>query len=289
MEKVIQTISASIVIRELESTEEFEAAFQIQAKLPEFCKVGLIPSYYMQLISKRGGIVLGCFCNNQLVGYNFAFPCISPSLGVYLFADSMGFLPSYQRKHLGYHVKHFQYRLARSKGIRYVVWTYDPLKGVNANINIRKLGGEIVRYIPDQYTTVNNNVSLYESTCINFPEDRFEVIWDLQSEKVKERMEKNDDQKWDHLHPILVINPIKIDYKTFCNLPINNPNICVEIPLDFQSMLMTEPSLALQWRLSSRKVFQYFLQNGYQINDFFHLDDKATKKNLYLLKKSSTN
>ncbi len=285
MEKVIQTASALITIRELTSTDEFEAAFQIQSKLPEFCKIGLIPSYYMQLVSNRGGIILGCFCDDQLVGYNFAFPCISPTLGVYLFADSMGFLPSYQKKHLGYHVKHFQYKLARSKGIRYIVWTYDPLKGVNASINIHKLGGSIVRYMPDHYAWIKNNADQTGSTCSSFPEDRFEVIWDLLSEKVAERMEKKNVTTWENLNQIPVVHPLEIDQKLFQYSKMNYPDVCIEIPLDFQTMLTTEPSLALQWRLSSRKAFQFFVQRGYYIVDFCHLDNQVTKKNLYILKK----
>ncbi len=285
MEKTIQTTFASIVIRELKSMDEFEAAYQIQSKLPEFCKIGLIPSYYMQLISQRGGLVLGCFCDDQLVGYNFAFPCISPTLGVYLFADSMGFLPSYQKKNLGYHVKHFQYEIARSRGIRYIAWTYDPLKGVNANINIRKLGGSIIGYMPDHYTSIKNNTPQTGSVCSSFPEDRFEVLWDLSSEKVIDRMEKGSATTQGNLNQIPVIQPMEIDHKMFQYFNSNYPDLCIEIPIDFQSMLTTQPSLALQWRLSSRKAFQFFIQNGYYIGDFCHLDQQVPKKNLYILKK----
>lgn len=285
MEKTIQTTFASIVIRELKSMDEFEAAYQIQSNLPEFCKIGLIPSYYMQLISERGGLVLGCFCDDQLVGYNFAFPCISSTLGVYLFADSMGFLPSYQKKNLGYHVKHYQYELARSRGIRYIAWTYDPLKGVNANINIRKLGSNIVRYMPDHYTSMKNDTSQTGSKCSSFPEDRFEVIWDLSSEKVTDRMEKRNVTSWKNLNQIPVIHPIESDQNMFQTFKMNYSDIGIEIPLDFQSMLTTQPSLALKWRLSSRKAFQFFIQNGYHIDDFCHLDQQVPKKNLYILKK----
>jgi chorismate synthase len=302
-EKILHIPSTQITIRKLLLEEEFEAAFAIQSRLPEFCKVGLIPSYYMKLVGSRGGLVLGCFDKNQLVGYNFAFPCVSSSLGIYLFADSMGFLPAYQRKHLGYYVKKLQYSLAITMRIRYIVWTYDPLKGVNANINIRKLGARIVQYLPEQYKTMGTTCDLAKNRLQKtVPEDRFEVCWDVLSDEVKRRMENPYCSSRDEIDQIPIINPtlqmevarhqtglclkekpdlmqkiasIQYDYQS--------PVLRFEIPINYNDIEEREPSLAIDWRIKSRQVFQKYFQNSYQIEEFCH--QKKTRRNFYILKK----
>ncbi len=302
-EQILRIPSTQITIRKLLSEEEYDAAFTIQSRLPEFYKVGLIPSYYMKLVGSRGGLVLGCFDETQLVGYNFAFPCVSPSLGVYLFADSMGFYPAYQRKHLGYYVKKLQYSLALSMGIRYIVWTYDPLKGVNANINIRKLGARIVQYLPDQYKTSGTTSGLPKKRPKKtVPEDRFEVCWDLLSEEVKRRMENPYCSLRDEIDQIPLINPtLRIEvagnqnglgFEEKPNLiqkiatiqyDYQSPILRFEIPTNYYDIQEREPSLAMEWRLKSRQVFQNYFHHSYQIEEFCH--QKETQRNFYILKK----
>ncbi|MDD4028455.1 MAG: hypothetical protein PHX86_01875 [Caldisericia bacterium] len=304
-EPILQIPSTQITIRRLHLQEEFDAAYDVQAGLPEFRKVGLIPSYYMKLVNSRGGLVLGCFDGNRLVGYNYAFPCISSSLGIYLFADSMGFLKTYQKKHLGYCVKKLQYSLALSMGIRYIVWTYDPLKGVNANINIRKLGARILQYLPDQYTLSNTLDSRIEDTMqAALPQDRFEVCWDIFSEEVKRRMENPNTSEGDDVDQIPImnstvwiqdtsnINTNSLDYSEHFFQKIESirwdyqsPNIRIEIPVSFIHLEEKVPSLAIDWRIKSRQIFQNYFNNSYQIEGFCH--QKETKRNFYILKKRS--
>ena len=68
------------------------------------------------------------------------------------------------------------------QGIDLIVWTYDPLLGKNASLNIEKLGGIVRHYARDIYGTVNNPLQVGLST------DRFLLEWELMSDRVRERI-----------------------------------------------------------------------------------------------------
>jgi predicted GNAT superfamily acetyltransferase len=190
--------TTNIQVKKISQKEDYESCVDIQKLVPNLSSVGVIPAYFMEIINNRGGLVLGCFDNQKLVGFNFSFPCVSKIHGDYLFVDSMGFLEEYQRKSLGFKVKKHQYFSAKEKGIRYIIWTYDPLMGVNANINIRKLGGTVSKYIPDKYDTSKTNNFFKQPSIkqlikesikkefyqdVNIPGDRFEPIFNLNPSK----------------------------------------------------------------------------------------------------------
>ena len=42
----------------------------------------------------------------------------------------------------------------------------------------------------------------------------------------------------------------------------------MEIPTGFDRMLAVDPSLALDWRLSTREIFQTLFRRGYRVVDF---------------------
>ncbi len=275
--KVLKVPSSQFIIKKIDQKVDFERAEWIQRQTPEFTSVGIIPAYFMELISKKGGLVLGCYDQDHLIGYNFAFPCLSSSLGTYLFADSMAFLPEYQNKKLGYHVKLFQYICAKET-FQYIVWTYDPLRGRNANLNIRKLGGKVYRYLPSLYDTSSRVVTNTDK----IPADRLEVIWDLRAESVKKKMDRmrNEDAN------TLTSSPL-VDENSALLMNSNVHSIRVQIPYDFDALIQNNHRVALSERLKSRKVFLRCFQQGFHVDNFYQekANNQMKPKNFYILKK----
>ncbi len=63
----------------------------------------------------------------------------------------LGVLEAYRGTGAALFLKRFQRDWCLSHGVRKVVWTFDPLRGVNANFNLRKLGATARTYLPDHY------------------------------------------------------------------------------------------------------------------------------------------
>ena len=204
----------------------------------------------------------------------------------------------YQKKSLGFLLKREQLKIALERGLKKIVWTYDPLLGVNANLNIRKLGGIVKRYDIESY----NDLPI--STGVSIPSDRFYLEWLIKTERVRKRIE---DLKIPELktRERLYFTPsnetVRILYSVFregkkktllfreiinMNLNLENKNIVIEIPYDFREMKMEVPFLASDWRLKTREIFYKYLNElNYTISDFFQLEENDEVRNFYLLKK----
>jgi predicted GNAT superfamily acetyltransferase len=48
----------------------------------------------------------------------------------------------------------------------------------------------------------------------------------------------------------------------------DEPRVLVEIPSGFDVTLAADPALALEWRLSTRRIFQSYFARGYRAVDF---------------------
>jgi predicted GNAT superfamily acetyltransferase len=70
-------------------------------------------------------------------------------------------------------------------------------------------------------------------------------------------------------------------------LDIETRRLTVEIPADFTEMQARQPDLAMEWRLSTRSIFQSYLPRGYRVVDFF-LAREARRGQYLLAQKTAT-
>ena len=138
---------------------------------------------YTILISMQhnGGVLLGAYVNDELAGFVAGYLGMAGAK-LYLFSQRMGVLPEYQSQGLGYRLKVAQREQMLRQGIDIIVWTYDPLEGKNATLNIEKLGGVVRSYARDIYGSVQNPLQTGLTT------DRFLLEWHLMSDRVRERV-----------------------------------------------------------------------------------------------------
>jgi predicted GNAT superfamily acetyltransferase len=57
--------------------------------------------------------------------------------------------------------------------------------------------------------------------------------------------------------------------------------VIVEIPIGFSDMQTQAPDAALQWRLTTRRIFQSYFSRGYRAIDFFL--SREARRGHYLL------
>lgn len=159
--------------RDLHGMAEFRAAEELQRQVwgegdqPD-------PADLMFVIQAEGGLVGGAWLDDRLMGYVFGFPTRDPQVQ---HSHRLAVLPQARGLGLGLRLKLYQRDWCLQRGIARVRWTFDPLRSVNASLNIHSLGAESDTYLPDYYG---------EMAGINagLGSDRLLVDWDLASEKV---------------------------------------------------------------------------------------------------------
>ena len=162
----------------------------------------------------------------------------------------LGVLEAYRGTEAALLLKRFQRDWCLARGIRKVVWTFDPLRGVNANFNLRKLGATAKTYLPDHYGPM---------TGINAgaPSDRLLAEWELLSERVYTRI--YDPPPEPQVDGLPQANRVEGDDPVEASLGLEAPRLLFQIPEDWGRILRENPTLALRWREHSRLVLGHYL------------------------------
>ncbi|MCS7067741.1 MAG: GNAT family N-acetyltransferase [Meiothermus sp.] len=192
----------------------------------------------------------------ELVGFIFGFPTNRPTDH---HSHMTGVLPAYQGSQVGLLLKRFQRDWALSRGYERVVWTFDPLRSLNAHFNLRKLGATFHRYIPNCYGNMGG-------INAGAPSDRAYAVWELRSARVYNRIYAPPPAP--RTEGLPQANLVEGQEPLGFQPDLSEPRILVEIPEDWGQILQTNPALALRWRAHSREVFEHYFARGYQATDF---------------------
>lgn len=251
-----------IVIRDLHTYEEFTQVQSLHRTIWGLSE-GLYPPM-LNTAAHNGGIVLGAFDGETMIGFSFAFLGRHPDGMLKLCSQTTGLLPTYRHQGVGERLKWEQYDRARATGLRLITWTVDPLEAPNALLNFHKLGGLCHTY----------HVNLYGEHFSAFgegmPADRLTVEWWLDTPRVTQRRAQTNSPNA-FLAP--QINPTRHTASsptiTHLDLSLPDPTLLLEIPAQIQLMRRDALPLALDWRLKIREALQTYFQKGYQITDAF--------------------
>ena len=207
------------------------------------------PADLMMVIQHEGGLVAGAFLDGKLMGYVFGFPTREPTVQ---HSHRLAVHPDARGSGLGLKLKWHQRGWCLEHGISHVRWTYDPLRVVNANLNISRLGGVSSTYLKDYYG---------EMAGINegAPSDRLLVDWALNSARVSAR-----------LAPAIGAQSAHPD------------DVRISIPADFEALLKNDKDTALSERLRVRRAMMTAFGAGFEIKDF-----DARKRDYVLAPKST--
>jgi predicted GNAT superfamily acetyltransferase len=137
-------------IRELTSTEEFEACLDLQRDGFGWSEVELMPTRFFVVSRHIGGLVLGAFEDDTLVGFLSAIPGLKSDMP-YWHSHMLAVRHARRDSGIGFQLKQVQKERALKQGIRLIEWTFDPLASRNAYFNIEKLGVIVRRYYPEFY------------------------------------------------------------------------------------------------------------------------------------------
>jgi len=269
---------SDVVIKLLESPEEMTLVEDLQRAVWPGSETDVVPAHIFITAVHNGGLVIGAFVQDELIGFVFGFP------GLDFTPDGprpkhcshmMGIKPGQRDSGVGFALKRAQWQMVRKQGIDHITWTYDPLLSRNAYLNIAKLGAVCNTYRRSEYGDMRDGLN------VGLPSDRFQVDWWVNTRRVDRRLSRN------------ARGPLKMDGFSKADLrPLYTPLIgtssliqppehfstlegnllLAEIPSDFGALKDADFVLARDWRFFSREVFETAFASGYIVTDFIFDD-----------------
>ncbi len=171
-----------IQVRSLTRTPEFDACVQLQRHVWGFDDTDLVPVRMFVVANKIGGLVLGAYDADNLVGYALALPGVRNN-HAYLHSHMLAVAPEFRDRGIGRMLKLRQRELALRRGIELIEWTFDPLEAKNCYFNLEVLGAISRRYLPNLYGA---NTSALQA---GLPSDRLVAEWWLRSNRVERALQ----------------------------------------------------------------------------------------------------
>jgi predicted GNAT superfamily acetyltransferase len=137
-------------IRPLTTILEFEQCMALQREGFGWSDADLMPVRFFVVTHHVGGLVLGAYEGEKLIGFLSAIPGLRNDLP-YWHSHMLAVSQIFRNKGVGTRLKFAQREFAIKRGIRLIEWTFDPLEARNAYFNFQKLGVVVRRYYPNLY------------------------------------------------------------------------------------------------------------------------------------------
>lgn len=284
----------SIEIRPLLALDEMRAMIALQHAFWGDDAESVVPAQMLYSLASHGGHVLAAFDGDKPVGMLVGFigtdstdPERPALANLQIVSKRMVVLSPYRSAGIGARLKLAQRDLAIKQGIRLVTWTFDPLMGLNAHLNLRKLGAIGTRYYQDYYGSAEGGGLVLLGTS-----DRMYVEWWVTSRRVEERVggSRGGLTLENYLSaetPLL--NPPSMSAN---GLPVpsggpprfrENALALLEIPADFPGLMAQDVELARHWRAHVRAMFVQAFARGFVATDFVNAAHEGRDRAFYVL------
>jgi predicted GNAT superfamily acetyltransferase len=276
-------------IRLLETLEEMSAVEALQREVWPGSETDVVPAHLLITVVHNGGVVLGAFVDEKLVGFVFGFPGLefTPDGPRPKHCSHMaGVLPGQRDSGIGFALKRAQWQMVRHQGLDHITWTYDPLLSRNAYLNIARLGAVCSTYRRSEYGDMRDDLNA------GLPSDRFQLDWWINTKRVERRLGK-------HARPTLKLSHLtRVGVRPFYTLEAGPENLArppehvptfegqllaAEVPTDFMALKAADFSLARDWRFFTRELFETAFARGYIVTDFVFDHGKKVPRSFYIL------
>lgn len=251
-------VEKSILVRDIESRSEMRAVEELQKQIWGVPDLDVVPLSQLAAATASGGVLIGAFDNEELVGFAYGF--IGREHGAFVHHSHMlAVKPDYRGHDVGLRLKLAQRDRVLEQGIEVMTWTFDPLQSLNAYFNFHKLGVISDRYFVNFYGKDASSFLHRNGT------DRLWVTWHLASERVAASPAGM---------PADVKTLVKIGDK---DVPILNDlgdsfpgdHLGIEIPANINAVEAGSSKLASEWRIVTRTAFSEALRKGFFVESFY--------------------
>ena len=262
---------------------DFESCVTLQREVWRLADVEITSAIQLIATTWAGGLVhIAETAEGSPVGFAYAFPALRGGVP-HLHSDMLAVRPDHQKRGVGVRLKWAQRADALEAGVALITWTYDPLQALNANLNLRRLGGVGTEFVENFYGVTTSELHH------GMPTDRLLVSWDLSSPRVQQRAEATEVPR---SVPALVfprINDVKWQagwaVSSDPRLDLDAPELLLEIPPEWDVLSRAAPRMAEAWQDKVRRAFQAYLARGYVAADFARTEEAGRRRPYYILKK----
>jgi len=282
-----------IVIRPLHTLEELHACERLQKEIWGFEDISVVPHHLLLTTIKNGGVLLGAFENEKLIGFVYGFPGIENNRLKHC-SLMCAVLPERRFQGVGYELKLKQREAVLAQGVELITWTFDPLVSPNAHFNLHKLGVISNRYERNLYGDMRDRLNAGLET------DRLTVEWWIASPRVQARLRL--DRSPSPASPAKMNVKRSLSRQSLVNqteerqgflvnreysLERIEPQLLLEIPYHWQRMREQNIELVKRWRAETRAIFEHYFARGYWASDFLVIEEEGRKRAFYLLERAS--
>jgi predicted GNAT superfamily acetyltransferase len=258
-------LGASPIIRRVETIDEYRQCESLQDRIWGRDGVARVPLLDLLTAQENGGLVLGAFERQTLVGFVYSFLGMAAGrvkhCSVVLAVD-----PRHRGHGIGRWLKLAQRDEVLAQGLDLITWTFDPLLAVNARLNISRLGAVARVYRVNHYGADTGLVTGLDT-------DRLVVEWRLR------------DRPDAAARPIAVPAPQATSAAGAASVAevvqvaglsrivavdphADAPELLLPIPTDLEAMLRSDLALVRHWRCRTRELFQTCFERGYHVSGF---------------------
>lgn len=261
---------SAISLRDIEDLDEIRSVEDLQIAAWGDDERDIVPLNQLVAAQHVGGSLIGAFDARRLVGFAYGF--YGHREGRVLHHSHMLAVDrDYRRHDLGFDLKLAQRQKVLKDGLTDVVtWTFDPLQSLNAHFNFKKLGVIADTYKVDVYGRQGRSFLHQNGT------DRLFVTWHLKSPKVmelaaRERSSKASDGE------NLVERYSCLLRMSESGIPENvigfgsvaaKKRVSFQIPVNINDIEKTDPIIARQWRVETRRIFTRAFSEGFVVVDY---------------------
>src|SRR5829696_420095 len=229
----------------------------LQARVWGMPPGGPVPGNILGILPDTGGSVLVAY--REALGFNadgwLGFAIAAGGRPGMLVSHMLG-VREEQRgsRDLGWHLKLLQGFEALRAGHRSAIWTFDPMRGANARLNLEKLGATVRELTLDKYGVLRSD--LYG----NVPSDRFTAYWDLVSATTLGRLEDVRTERYLGPDPEMVRALPAIAADNAERLAKSAPMAArCQVPADIDALMTEDARLANMWRDEMRATLSPFV------------------------------
>lgn len=172
----------NIEIRECGTLDELGECVQLQREVFALPEVELSPVRHLIVTRNAGGFTLGAYDDRRLAGFVLSIPAFMRGERAF-YSHMTAVHADYQGQGIGARLKWAQRERALSEGVKYLKWTFEPVKARNAYFNLEKLGAVVREYEQNFYGT-DYTTAAQSGDKIGLASDRLFAEWHLESENV---------------------------------------------------------------------------------------------------------
>jgi predicted GNAT superfamily acetyltransferase len=273
----------------IEIPEEMRLVEELQRAVWPDSETDVVPLHMLITAVHNGGLVLGAFIEERMVGFVFGFPGIETTPDgprPKHCSHMLGIHPDHRDGGIGFALKRAQWQMVRHQGLDHITWTYDPLLSRNAYLNIAKLGAVCSIYRQSEYGDMRDSLN------VGLPSDRFQLDWWINTRRVERRLGKRPRPtlKLTHvarsgMHPFYSVLSLtdSLPRPPEHVPPFEDRLLLAEIPGDFLALKSMDFPLARDWRFFTRELFETAFAKNYIITDFIFDKNEGNPRGLYVL------